>query len=38
MMALPVDVAVSCPGSGVVEVPPKPGSSPSCKTEAESEP
>jgi hypothetical protein len=38
MMTLPVDVAVSCPRSGVVEAPPKPGSSPSCKTEAESEP
>jgi hypothetical protein len=37
MMALPVDVAVSCPRSGVVEAPPKSRSSLSCMAEAEPE-
>jgi hypothetical protein len=37
MMTLPVDVAVLCPRSGVVEAPPKSRSSPSCMTEAEPE-
>jgi hypothetical protein len=38
MMTLPVDVAASRPRPGVVEAPPRARSSPSCKTEAESEP
>jgi hypothetical protein len=38
MMTLPVDVAASRPRPGVVEAPPRPRSSSSCKTEVESEP
>jgi hypothetical protein len=38
MMAFPVDVAGLCPRLGVVEAPPKPGSSLSSVAEAESEP
>jgi hypothetical protein len=38
MMALPVDAAGPRPRSGVVEAPPKPGSSLSSVAEAESEP